>query len=264
MKALRLMQHVLTDFFNTVGGVMVLFIDIVYWILVGPFIKKPPKKDFIFEQMVFVGVRSIVIASFVAIFTGLVLAMQIAYQLQKLGGVLYVASVVAVSLCRELGPVLTALVVSARAGSAITAQLGSMKVTEQIEALEVMALNPVRFLAVPRFVALVMMLPCLTLFADFVGMFGGYLVGVYKLNIPSALYMQISYKFLVLKDVYTGLLKSVVFGAIIALVGCYHGFKTSGGAEGVGRATTLSVVTSYILIIFADSVLTAIFFFHKV
>jgi len=259
----KTVEKYVTHFFTTVGEVTILLSQILYWIIVGPFIKQPLKRDFVSEQMVFVGVRSIIIASFVAAFTGLVLAMQTAYQLQKMGGVLYVASLVSISLCRELGPVLTALVVSARAGSAITAQLGSMKVTEQIEALEVMALNPVRFLAVPRFLALIVMLPCLTLIADFVGILGGYIIGVYKLNIPASLYMQVSFKYLLLKDVYTGLFKSFVFGGIIALIGCHYGFKTSGGAEGVGKATTISVVTSFILIIFADSILTAIFFFNK-
>lgn len=257
------LKKYLRVFLSDVGGVTVLFFQIIYWIFVGPFVQKPPKRDYVSEQMVFIGVKSILIASFVAVFTGSVLAMQTAYQLQKMGGELYVASLVSISLCRELGPVLTALVVSARAGSAITAQLGSMKVTEQIEALEVMALNPVRFLAVPRFLALVIMLPCLTLIGDFVGILGGYVVGVYKLHIPSALYMHVSFKFLLLKDVYTGLFKSLIFGMIIALIGCYHGFKTTGGAEGVGKATTISVVTSFILIILADAILTAMFFFNK-
>jgi len=168
---------------------------------------------------------------------------------------------VAISLCRELGPVLTALVIAGRVGSAIAAELGTMKVSEQIEALEIMAINPTRFLAVPRFLALFFMQPCLTVLGDISGMIGGYLIGVNSLKISSALYIQTTFKFLEFKDIYTGLIKSFVFAMIIALVGCYEGLNTKGGAEGVGKATTKSVVLSFILIILADCVLTAIFYF---
>jgi phospholipid/cholesterol/gamma-HCH transport system permease protein len=174
-----------------------------------------------------------------------------------------VASLVGVSLTRELGPVLTALVVAGRVGAAITAEIGSMKVTEQIEALDTMAINPVRFLVVPRLIALFFMLPCLTIIGNFVGMFGGYLIGVLNLKINSSLYIKTTLDFLALKDIYTGLVKTFVFGIIISLVGCYQGLNTEGGAQGVGRATTLSVVTSFILIILADAVLTGIFYFSN-
>jgi phospholipid/cholesterol/gamma-HCH transport system permease protein len=139
-----------------------------------------------------------------------------------------------------------------------------MKVTEQIEALETMALNPIRFLVVPRFLALIVMLPALTIMGDLIGMIGGYIVGVYNLKINPGLYIKTNFEFLVMKDVMTGLLKSVVFGMIIALIGCYEGLNTKGGAEGVGRSTTMSVVISFILIILADAVLTGIFYFSNV
>jgi phospholipid/cholesterol/gamma-HCH transport system permease protein len=211
-----------------------------------------------------VGLRSVAIVFFVAIFTGIVLAMQSAYQLNKMGAVLYVAALVSVSLCRELSPVLTALVVAGRVGSAIAAELGTMKVSEQIEALEIMAINPTRFLAVPRFLALFFMLPCLTVIGNLAGIFGGYLVGTATLNINPDLYMQTTFKYLELKDVTTGIIKAFVFAMIIAVIGCYEGLNTKGGAEGVGRATTRSVVISFILIILADCILTAIFYFSKV
>jgi phospholipid/cholesterol/gamma-HCH transport system permease protein len=166
-------------------------------------------------------------------------------------------------MCRELGPVLTALVIAGRIGAAITAEIGSMKVSEQLEALEVMAINPIRFLVVPKFLALLLMLPCLTIIGDFSGMFGGYLMGVFNLKINSALYIQTTLKFLSLKDIYTGLSKSFIFAAIIALVGAYQGLKTRGGAVGVGQATTLSVVVSFILIILADCVMTGIYYFSN-
>jgi phospholipid/cholesterol/gamma-HCH transport system permease protein len=189
--------------------------------------------------------------------------MQSAYQLAKLGGTIYVAALVSVSMARELGPVLTALVIAGRVGAAITAELGTMSVTEQVEALKTIALNPIRFLVVPRFLALLVMLPCLTVFADMCGIFGGYLVGVYNLRINPHLYWSTTFKFLEAKDVLTGLYKSIVFAIIIAMIGCFQGLNTKGGAEGVGKSTTVSVVTSFILVILADCVMTALFYFSK-
>jgi phospholipid/cholesterol/gamma-HCH transport system permease protein len=162
-----------------------------------------------------------------------------------------------------LGPVLTALVVAGRVGAAIAAELGTMQVTEQIEALETMALNPVRYLVVPRFLALVVMLPCLTVIADITGIFGGFLVGVFNLGLDPYRYITFSFQFMTWKDVWTGLAKSLAFGATISMVGCYMGLRTRGGAEGVGKATTLSVVTSFILIILFDCILTGVFYFTQ-
>jgi phospholipid/cholesterol/gamma-HCH transport system permease protein len=262
----------MTNIFENIGAailktgkqiieVLALFVDTIYWLFVGPFKKKAAKRESIFEQMLFMGVKSIVIVSFVGLFTGVVIAMQTAPQLESFGAVVYVASLVAISITRELAPVLTGLIIAGRVGAAITAELGTMKVTEQVEALETMALNPVRFLVVPRFLALIIMLPCLTILADAVGIFGGYLIGVFNLNINPALYMDTTFRFLTAKDVVTGVIKSFVFGGIIALIGCYFGLNTKGGAEGVGKATTTSIVTSFILVILANCVLTAVFFF---
>lgn len=252
------------DYLRWLAGIFTLLADILYWMFVGPFKGKSARRQGIFHQMVFVGLRSVLIVFFVDIFTGIVLAMQTAYQLEKMGAVLYVASLVAISLCRELSPVLTALVVAGRAGSAIAAELGTMKVSEQIEALDTMAINPVRFLAVPRFLALLVMLPALTVLGNLSGILGGFIVGTGSLSINPDLYMQTTFKYLEIKDIYTGLIKSVVFGIIIALISCYEGLNTKGGAEGVGRATTRSVVFSFILIILADCVITALFYFSKV
>ncbi|MCF7873021.1 MAG: ABC transporter permease [Candidatus Omnitrophica bacterium] len=254
----------LISFYQSVIGVTVLFLDILYWIFIGPFKSKPVRRESIFHQMIFVGLRSALIVFFVTIFTGIVLAMQSAYQLEQMGATIYVASLVAVSLTRELSPVLVGLVIAGRVGSAITAEIGSMKVSEQIEALNIMAINPVRFLAVPKFIALFFMQPCLTILGNISGMLGGYLVGITSLGLRSSLYIQTTFKYLELKDIYTGLSKSFVFGIIIALIGCYQGFNTKGGAEGVGKATTKSVVISFILIILADCVLTAMFYFSNV
>jgi len=245
-------------------GFTELSLQTFYWIIFGFKKGKPPKRQPIFEQMVFMGAKSILIVFFVTLFTGIVLAMQSAHQLAKLGGTIYVASLVSISICRELGPVLTALVIAGRIGAAITAEIGSMQVNEQIEALQTMAISPVRFLVVPKVIALFFMLPCLTVIGDLSGIIGGYLIGVYNLGINSDLYIQTAFKYLTLKDIYTGLSKSVVFALIISLVGCYQGLNTRGGAVGVGRATTISVVTSFILIIVADCIITGIYFFSSI
>lgn len=242
-------------------NVLTLLFETIYWILVGPFKKKFPKPEGIFSQMVFAGFDSLIIASFVAFFTGIVIAMQSAYQLARFGANIYVAPMVSIGIARELGPVLTALVVAGRVGAAIAAELGTMKVTEQIEALETMALNPVRYLVVPRFLALLIMLPCLTIFADILGIFGGFLVGIFQLGLNPYRYITFSFQFMLFKDFWTGIVKSACFGIIIAMIGCYMGLRTKGGAEGVGKSTTSSVVTSFILIILFDVILTGIFYF---
>ena len=207
------------------------------------------------------GVNSCGIVFMTAFFTGIVLAFQTAYTMRQMSAEIYIASLVALSVTRELGPVLTALVVAARVGASITAELGTMQVTEQIDALETMGTNPIKYLIVPRFLALAIMLPLLTIYADFVGMLGGLLVGVTKLHLAPYLYIKKTFDALAFKDVSTGLLKSLVFACIITIVACYQGMKTRGGAEGVGRSTTNSVVISCVLIIAADCFFTAMFYF---
>jgi phospholipid/cholesterol/gamma-HCH transport system permease protein len=238
-----------------------LLFETIYWIIFSPFKGKRINLQATYEQMVFMGISSISIVFFVTFFTGIVLAMQAAPQLAQMGAVFYVAGLVTVSVCRELGPVLTALVIAGRIGAAITAEIGSMKVNEQIEALDTMGINPVRYLVAPKLISLFFMLPCLTVIGNLSGIFGGYVIGVFNLRINSGLYIQTALKFLDLKDIYTGLSKSFVFAVIIAIVGAYQGLKTEGGAVGVGRATTISVVTSFIMIIIADCILTGIYFF---
>jgi len=251
------------SFIKQFKEVVVLFSQTLYWVFVGPFVKKPVSKKGLFIQTVFAGIDSLVIVFFVDFFIGMVLAMQSAYQLEQLGATIYVAALVGVSMTREIGPVLTALVIAGRVGAAITAELATMKVTEQVEALQTISLNPIRYLVVPRFLALLIMLPCLTILGDLIGMFGGYIIGTVNLGLSSGLYIDTTIEFLTVKDIMTGLLKSAVFGMIISMIACYQGLSTEGGAEGVGRSTTRSVVTSFILIIMADAVLTALFYFAK-
>lgn len=251
------------SFFKQFKEVLVLLCQAVYWCVVGPFRKKPVSRKNLFAQTVFSGIDSLIIVFFVNFFIGIVLAMQSAYQLEQLGASIYVAALVGVSMTREIGPVLTSLVIAGRVGAAITAQISTMKVTEQVEALETISLNPVRYLVAPRFLALLLMLPCLVILGDIIGMIGGYFVGIYNLGLSSGLYIDTTIQFLTVKDINTGLFKSAVFSVIISMIACYQGLSTEGGAEGVGRATTKSVVTAFILIIIADAILTAVFYFAK-
>ncbi|MCG3175782.1 MAG: putative phospholipid ABC transporter permease protein MlaE [Candidatus Omnitrophica bacterium] len=248
-------------FLRQAGDMLAMFCQCLFWIVVGPFKRKPvPVKNF-FAQTVFSGWDSLLIVIFVDFFIGMVLAMQSAYQLEQLGATIYVAALVGVSMTREIGPVLTALVIAGRVGAAITAELATMKVTEQVEALQTIGLNPVRYLVAPRLLALALMLPVLTVIGDLMGMVGGYVIGVTNLGLGSGLYIDTTIEFLTNKDILTGLLKSFVFALIIAMISCQQGLGTEGGAEGVGRSTTRSVVTSFIMIIVADAILTALFYF---
>jgi phospholipid/cholesterol/gamma-HCH transport system permease protein len=215
----------------------------------------------VFEQAKKVGVDSFPIVSLVAFFIGMIMALQTAYIMIKMSSEIYIASIVAVSLTRELGPVITALIVAGRSGAGITAELGTMAVTEQVDALETLGSNPIKHLVVPRFLSLTVMLPILTIFANAIGIFGGYLIGVYRLGIRPSLYVNMTFQTLVYKDLYTGLIKTVFFGMIIALVACHEGLSVRGGAEGVGKATTRSVVNTFIMIIAADCFFTALFYF---
>ena len=243
-------------FFEYIGSLFELFLQTLSHMFVPPL-----KKERIYTQCKIIGVDSLPIVSLVAVFTGIILAFQTAYQMAKLSSEIYIANIVSVSLVRELGPVLTGLIVAGRNGAAITAEVGTMKVTEQIDALYTFSANPVKYLVVPRFLALAIMLPLLTLYSDIVGIFGGYFICVYRMGLTSSLYLDMSFKSLLLKDLFIGLFKTAAFGMIIALVAILEGFRVEGGAEGVGKATTNSVVKTFILIIAADCFFAALFYF---
>lgn len=209
------------------------------------------------KQMEEVGTKSIPVVAITGLSTGMVLALQSYNGFQRFQAESLVGTVVALSVTRELGPVLTGLMVAGRAGAAMAAELGTMRVTEQIDALASMGVNPVKYLVVPRFVAGILMLPVLTIFADLIGIFGGYVVSVQLLDVNPTVYIKRTVDFLHISDVYGGLLKAVVFGAIISLISCERGFTAGGGAEGVGQATTSAVVASCMLILISDYFLTA-------
>jgi phospholipid/cholesterol/gamma-HCH transport system permease protein len=212
------------------------------------------------QQMEEVGVRSLPVVLITAIFTGAVLALQTYSGFKRFGAEGLVGTVVALSMTRELGPVLASIMVAGRAGSAMAAELGTMRVTEQIDALITLATDPVRYLVVPRFMAGMLMLPILVVFADIIGIIGGYFVAVNVLGTSSTIYVNRTLQYLEFSDVTIGLIKACVFGMIIALVGCQMGFYTSGGAEGVGRATTRAVVGASIMILISNYFLTALLF----
>ncbi len=212
------------------------------------------------RQMEQIGVRSLGVASITTIFTGMVLALQTAYSLPSLGIKYYIGAVVSKSLVRELGPVLTALIVGGRIGAGMTAEIGTMKVTEQIDALRSMAADPVKKLVAPKLAATLVMLPALTIVGDALGILGGLFVARAQLGLPSGLYLNDVFDALTLADVFSGIGKSFFFAYFIAIVGCYNGLITEGGADGVGRATTNTVVLSAILVLVSDFFLTKLFY----
>ncbi len=234
------------------GRLMLLLASVLKWIFRPPFEIRN-----IFRQMLELGVKSLPVVLITAIFTGMVLALQSYTGFKRFGAEGLVGSVVALSMTRELGPVLTALIVTGRAGAAIAAELGTMRVTEQIDALETLATNPVKYLVVPRFLSGTIMLPALTVVTDIVGIIGGYFVTVILLGVSSKSYLRTTWDYLETEDIYNGLIKACFFGAAFSLISCYKGFYTKGGAEGVGHATTGAVVLSSMTILISDYFLSA-------
>lgn len=242
----------LLRFLTEMGAVALVFVKAVVWAFRPPF-----RFRNIVKQMEVVGVQSIPVVLITATFTGMVLALQSFTGFKRFNAEGLVGTVVALSMTRELGPVLTGLIVAGRAGAAMAAELGTMKVTEQIDALATMAVNPVNYLITPRLIAGMLMLPMLTAFSDLIGIIGGYLISVEMLEANPGIYIRRTIQYLEPNDIWGGILKSAVFGTLIATVSCYKGFNSEGGAEGVGRATTGAVVISEMLILIADYFLTA-------
>ncbi len=249
------------SFFQELGGPVILARKTLFWVTIAPFRKRPAgffNSPDTFRQAEAVGVKSIPIVLLVSSLIGTILVLQTAYQLEKFGQVRLVAQGVAVTLVRELGPLMTAIVLIGRVGSAFTAELGNMKINEEVLALDTMAINPVGWLVVPRALALAVMQPCLSIFSCLTGIFGGFLMGVGVFGIPPNVYIDQTIRGLVLQDIVSGLLKSLTFAVIISMICCYKGLAVQGGAEQVGEATRNSVVASLVLVIAADAVFTAV------
>jgi phospholipid/cholesterol/gamma-HCH transport system permease protein len=221
----------------------------------GPFYPRA-----IARQMIDIGYYSLPVVGLTAIFTGMVLALQSYTGFSRFEAESAVATIVVLSMTRELGPVLAGLMVAGRVGASMAAEIGTMRVTEQIDALTTLSTDPFKYLVWPRLIAGLLMLPLLVIVADVIGVFGGYIVGIYKLGFGPYEYINSTFEFLETQDVVSGLVKAAVFGFLVALMGCYQGYHSKGGAQGVGAATTKAVVSASILILTANYVVTELFF----
>jgi phospholipid/cholesterol/gamma-HCH transport system permease protein len=242
-----------SNFIREMGAVIVFFGQTLRWTFSSPFYFKN-----LLKQMEQIGVNSVPVVLTTAISTGMVLALQSYTGFKRFGAQSLIGAVVSLSMTRELGPVLTGLMVAGRAGAAMAAELGTMRVTEQIDALYTMATNPMKYLVVPRFLASTIMMFFLSALGMYVGILGGYFVGVKVLGTNPVTYMNQSINNTQVEDIWYGLVKSLVFGAVVGIIGCYKGFNTEGGAEGVGKATTGAVVVSCMLILILDYFLSAL------
>lgn len=246
-------------YFESAGRFTLFCLETFYYTLQSIF-SFSIKRKLVFAQLNEIGVNSLPIVLITGFFTGAVLVAQIGFQFKQFGAERFVGGVVALALARELGPILTAIVVTGRIGSAIAAELGSMKVTEQIDALSCLSAQPVKYLVVPRVISSMVMLPLLTLYTNFVGCIGGILSGVYQVRIDTNVFFKSILDLLSFQDIVGGMLKAVLFGAIIALVGCFKGFNTQKGAKGVGDSTTGSVVNSIMIILISNYFLSILLF----
>lgn len=255
MNFLRVIGSVFLDFMSNIGQVTIFAGHTLFNMVTPPYYPRV-----ILKHMLSIGYYSLPVVGLTAIFTGAVLALQSHTGFSRFNAESSIAAVVVISITRELGPVLAGLMVAGRVGASTAAEIGTMRVTEQIDALSTLSTNPFKYLIAPRVLAGIMMLPCLVLIADIIGVYGGYLVGIHKLDFSPGTYLRSTYDILEMKDVMTGLIKASIFGFIITLMGCYYGYKSRGGASGVGVATTNAVVTASILILFSNYFATEFFF----
>jgi len=257
MNFLASIGRVFIAFLTTVGRLAIFAVDAIVTGLRPPYYPRQ-----ILRQMLEIGYYSLPVIGLTAIFTGAVLALQSysGFSRFNANAESSIATVVILSITRELGPVLAGLMVAGRIGAAYAAEIGTMRVTEQIDALTTLSTSPQKYLVFPRLLAGVLMLPCLVVIADIIGVMGGYLVSIHKLGFTPGPYLTSTFEFLKRVDVVSGLTKAAAFGFIIALMGCYHGYHSKGGAQGVGAATTDAVVSASILILITNYFLTALFF----
>ena len=255
MNFLAAIGRVLLNFLASTGR-----LAIFTGISVSHVFRPPFYPRLLLRQVIEIGYYSLPVVGLTAVFTGMVLALQSYSGFARFNAEGAVATVVVLSITRELAPVLAGLMVAGRIGAAMAAEIGTMRVTEQIDALSTLATNPYKYLVAPRLLAGMVMLPCCVLVADIIGVFGGYLIAVHKLDFNPAVYLKNTWQFLEVIDVVSGLVKAAVFGFLIALMGCYHGYHSKGGAQGVGAATTNAVVSASILILASNYLITEAFF----
>jgi len=256
----------LASFFGRIGRTTINFFQELGQIaqLLGGVIKSftyiPKSRKIILYQMEHIGVNSLPLVLIIAVFTGAVAAWQAAYQLKGIAPLSFLGAATSRAISTELGPVLTGIVIAGRVGASIAAELGTMKVTEQIDALEIMAINPVRYLAMPRFLAATLMMPVLVVFANAISVLGAFIVSNYFLGVSFAVFFESVKRFFLIQDLMSGLIKTIFFGGVTSLLGCHIGFRTEGGAEGVGLSTIRSFVLSAALILILDYVLWMLLF----
>jgi phospholipid/cholesterol/gamma-HCH transport system permease protein len=243
------------NFLMVLGSAVIFSFHSLIGIFFPPLYLKEIKNNFIE-----VGFFSLPVVGMTAIFTGAVLVLQSYVGFSRFSAESSIPTVVVLAITRELGPVLAGLMVAGRVGAAMAAEIATMKVTEQIDALSTLAVNPIKYLVTPRIIACVITLPCLVLIADIIGIMGGYMVATEKLGFNRAIYLKNTIHYLEFMDVFSGLVKAAIFGLIIALAGCYNGYKAGKGAEGVGAATTNAVVTASVMILIFNYITTEIFF----
>lgn len=247
----------LTLFFSHAGGMFQLLRRTIYWVFFGPFREKTEYRRSVFPLMEAIGNKSFGIVALVAFLIGVILVLQTGYILEKFGQVRQVSGLVAVSFTRELGPLMTAIVLVARVGAAFTAGLGTMQISEEVLALRIMSINPIGYLVAPRFIAILVMLPCLTIFANVLGMAGGCLMGL-TFGLDPWGYIDDSISFLSVPDLISGVAKAFLFAVVICIVSCHMAFRVEGGPEGLARNTMISVVTSLVMVILVDGLFTAL------
>ncbi len=238
-----------------------LMADTFYWSFVDLFNSKGRREGSVVNQSILIGVNALPIIGLMSFLVGFILALQSAAQLRQFGANIYVADLIAISMTREMGPLMTAIILAGRSGSSFASEIATMKVTEELDALKTMALNPIRFVVVPKFYAITLCTPLLTILSDVIGILGGFVIGITYLQLSPIAFFNEVVKVMILKDIITSLVKSVVFAWIIVLIGSFFGFQATGGAEGVGKVTTSSVVVSIFMVIVADCALGLIFYF---
>jgi len=243
------------EFFLSIGDLVIFLFESIKFLFLDKFYT-----NIFFKQLIKIGFNSLPVVGLTSIFTGMVLALQSYTGFSRFSAESAIPNVVVLSITRELAPVLAGLMVAGRSGAAIAAEIGTMRVTEQIDALKTLSTNPYNYLVIPRIFAGIISLPILVLIGDIIGVLGGYLICTKILNFNPTVYLQNTYNFVQFLDVFSGLVKACVFGFIITFMGCYHGFNAKGGAQGVGLSTTYSVVSSSILILIMNYILTSFFF----
>ncbi len=247
--------------FGAALRVSVLMVDTLFWLVVGPLKGRGFRWRSSVRNFVEFGVRSLPIVGMICFLIGVIIALQASYTLEQWGANRYIADLVAVSALRELAPLMTAIIIAGRCGSAITAEIGTMKVNEEIDALEVMGVNPIKYLVAPKFLAMLTAVPAVTALAMLIMIIGGWASSVFVVGVETNIYVNQTVNAIIEKDLLTGMVKSVFFGIAICWVGVYRGFQVEGGAEGVGRQTTASVVTAIFLIIIVDLIFTVLFYY---